>query len=84
MLGTDTIGHWEHVVVSNIKHFLQWPLSGTVQEQVGDAIDKVEEAVVSEDTKRLLEEKGETEAVIDHGYKDAVKANSGKDASKWL
>lgn len=84
MLGTDLIGHWEHVVVSNIKSFLQWPLSGTIQEQVGDAIDKVEEAVSTEDAKRLLEEKTETETVIDHGYKEAEKANSGNNASMWL
>lgn len=82
MLGTDLIGHWEHVIVSNIKHFLQWPLSGTVQEQVGDAVDKVQEAIVSEDSKKLLEEQSDAEAVVDHGYKEAAEANSGKDASE--
>lgn len=83
MLGTDLIGHWEHVVVSNVKHFLQWPLSGTVGEQVGDALDKVDEAIGTEDTKRLLEEDPNAETLIDHGYKDAVKANSGSNASMY-
>lgn len=82
MLGTDLIGHWEHVIVSYVKGFLQWPLSGTISEQVGDAVDKVQDAVGTEDSKRLLEDNGETEGLIDHGYKDAVEANSGKDASK--
>lgn len=83
MLGTDLIGHWEHVIVSNVKQFLQWPLSGTVQEQVGEALDKVDEAIGTEDTKRLLEENPNADGLIDHGYKDAVKANSGKNASMY-
>lgn len=84
MLGTDLIGHWEHVIVSYVKGFLQWPLSGTIQEQFGEAVDKVQDAVTSEDSKRLLEDTDEAETVINHGYKEAVEANSGKDASKWL
>lgn len=84
MLGTDLIGHWEHVIVSYVKQFLQWPLSGTVQEQVGEALDKVDQAIGTEDSKRLLEENAEGEAVIDHGYKEAVEANSGSNASMCL
>lgn len=82
MLGTELIGHWEHVLVSNVKAVLQWPLSGTVSEQVGNALDKVDDVVGTEDSKRLLEEATQTDALIDHGYNEAQKANSGKDASK--
>lgn len=82
-LGTDLIGHWEHVIVSNVKHLLQWPLGGTAHEQVGNVIEKAEGVVHSEDGKRLLEANTEAEEVIDHGYKEAVKANSGKDASAY-
>jgi len=83
MLGTDLIGHWEHVVVSNVKALLQWPLSGTIQEQVGDAVDKVQEAVSpQEEGSRILEERGTGYAMEDHGFKEAEAANSGSNASK--
>lgn len=82
LLGTDTIGHWEHVIVSNIKGLLQWPLGGDLQEQVGDAVDKVAQTTNIQDGERILEEGGEEYIVQDHGYKEAEKANRGSDASK--
>lgn len=82
LLGTDLIGHWEHVIVSNVKGLLQWPISGTVQEQMGDAVQKVVESVDPTEGKRLLEESGsDAYTVEDHGYREAEKANTGADAS---
>ncbi len=52
-----------------------------MQESVGDAVDKVEEAVGTQEEKRVLEEGGEPYPVEDHGYKEAEKANSGSNAS---
>lgn len=82
MIGTDTVGHWEHVIVGYVKGLLQWPISGPVQDAVNDAVDKVDQAInVQDEGKRLLEEDNQTAAVDDHGYKEAEKANSGNDAS---
>lgn len=64
-----------------VKGWLQWPISGTVQEQIGDAVDKVEEAVGTQEGTRLLEENGQTYAAVDHGYKEAEEANLGNNAS---
>lgn len=84
LLGTDLIGHWEHVIVSNIKGLLQWPLGGDLQEHVGEAVDKVAQATNIEEGTRILEEGGEEYVVQDHGYKEAEQANSGQDASKYF
>jgi len=83
MIGTDTVGQWEHVIVGYVKGLLQWPISGTVQDSIGEAIDKVDETINPDGGKRLLEEEGQTYAIEDHGYKEAEEANSGKDASMY-
>ncbi|KAK5073892.1 DUF1279 superfamily [Lithohypha guttulata] len=82
-LGTDTIGHWEHVIVSYVKGFLQWPVSGTVQEQIGDAVDKIVESTGLEEGRRILEEDTRSTGIGDHGYKEAEQANGGNNASLW-
>lgn len=84
-IGPETVGHWEHVVVSYIKGFLQWPIAGTAHEQVSEAIDKVEEVTGAEEGKRILEEApaGSKYEVEDHGYKEAAAANRGEGASIW-
>ena len=85
MVGTDIIGHWEHVVVGYVKGWLQWPISGTVQESIGEAVDKIDETIGTgtEDGKRLLDEDGQAYGVEDHGYKEAEEANSGNNASMF-
>ena len=82
-IGTDTVGHWEHVIVGYVKGLLQWPISGTVQESVGEAVDKIDQVVDIKADKRILEEEGQTYMVEDHGYKEAEKANSGNNASEY-
>lgn len=84
LLGTDLIGHWEHVIVGNVKAWLQWPLGADVKQQVSDAVDKVAEVSGAEDGKRMLEEASDSVALEDHGYKEAEKAAGSKDASKFL
>lgn len=88
-LGTDRIGHWEHVIVSYIKDTVAWPLFGNkdATEAVEEASERVEELVkkpleeVRDGEKRVLEE-DETFVVADHGYKEAEKANRGDNASE--
>ena len=88
LLGTDRIGHWEHVVVTWVKDLVTWPIAGhsDAQEQVEDASQQVETVVeapleeVRDGQKRLLEEE-ETYLATDHGVKDAEKANEGSNAS---
>lgn len=85
-IGTDTIGHYEHVIVGTVKEWLAWPLGGDVGAKVGEVIDKAESAVMQghgastpvEEGERVLE----TDSLIDHGYKEAEKANRGDNASK--
>lgn len=84
LLGTDLIGHWEHVIVSNVKALLQWPVSGTIHEQIGEIAQKVSDNIdaTTEDGKRLLEENGkDVYQVQDHGYKEAEKAATRDNAS---
>jgi hypothetical protein len=89
-LGTDRIGHWEHVIVTWIKDTISWPLAGhqDAAQEVAEATDKVEDVVrkplqeVREGEIRVLEE-DDTYVVTDHGYKDAAKANSGDNASEF-
>ena len=87
-LGTDRIGHWEHVALSYIKSWVKWPLNAQGQDMVDGAVNEVEGYVkevvpieeVREGEKRLLEE-GETIVIEDHGYAAAEKANRGENAS---
>ena len=90
LVGVDTIGHWEHQIVTWVKNLLQWPVSeeagAEVEEGALHAAHKVEKRVLEEVTgeeKRVLEE-DETYVVTDHGYKDAVKANRGANASEYI
>ncbi len=87
-LGTDRIGHWEHVVMTWIKDTITWPVAGSpeVKEDVVAVTDKVETMVrapledVRQGEKRILEE-DDTYVVMEHGYKEAEKANEGPNAS---
>ncbi|EXJ77462.1 hypothetical protein A1O3_09688 [Capronia epimyces CBS 606.96] len=94
LLGTDRIGHWEHVVVSYVKGLINWPATTTaaVAEDVDSAVGTAEKPgnadVVA--SKRILDEqsheqyvKENADTVSDHGYKEAEKANSGANASIW-
>jgi hypothetical protein len=80
MLGTDRIGHWEHVVVTWFKDVVKWPLPRGAQESIDGAGDAVEEKAAE---KRILEEESDDYTVQDHGYKEAAKANSGANASTF-
>ena len=41
LIGTDTIGHYEHIVVEGIKGVLKWPIQGTgLEVGVDGAVDK--------------------------------------------
>ncbi|KAJ9607932.1 DUF1279 super [Cladophialophora chaetospira] len=90
MIGTDTIGHYEHVIVENIKGVLKWPIKGTGLEASidgavdagagGDEVNKVE--MERSAPRRVLEDEGADE-VVDHGYRDAERANRGDNASLW-
>ncbi|KIW37976.1 uncharacterized protein PV06_09953 [Exophiala oligosperma] len=85
MLGTDRIGHWEHVALSWIRGVVAWPFPQKQKEVLEAAGDVVEANVVGE-TKRILEEEGpdqQSQEVEDHGYKEAEKANTGSNASIW-
>ncbi|KIV88358.1 hypothetical protein PV10_08049 [Exophiala mesophila] len=97
LLGTDRIGHWEHVVIETVKSWVKWPLPATAQTQLNSAGDLIEEALRIDGDKasteqhttspRLLEEGQEqhddADEVEDHGYKAAQAANSGANASIW-
>ncbi|KAK5212883.1 DUF1279 superfamily [Exophiala xenobiotica] len=94
MLGTDRIGHWEHVALAWIKGVVSWPLSERTKEVVEGAGDLVEAQVLGDGAKRrILEEESRAEyqspdrkamvEVEDHGYKEAEQANAGSNASLW-
>ncbi|KAH0844542.1 hypothetical protein AYO21_08568 [Fonsecaea monophora] len=84
MMGTETIGHYEHVVVETFKSIVKWPIQGSAKAEMAadGAIDGVSgEAGVSQVEQaggRVLEEE-----TNDHGYKAAEKANRGDNASIW-
>ncbi|KAL2410319.1 hypothetical protein ABEF95_007717 [Exophiala dermatitidis] len=82
-LGTDRIGHWEHVVVSYVKGLLKWPVAS--QAEIDDAVEKADKEAVEKATNKKVheEEKQSQDGVSDHGYKEAEKANSGANASIW-
>ena len=85
-LGTDRIGHWEHVIVDGIKGILPYPLSSTktVQEAEGGAVGSIE------GTQARLEEFGVVDPDsaevgvpgTDHGVKEAEQRNKSENASK--
>lgn len=90
MLGTDRIGHWEHVIVTYLKDWIVWPLAGhkDAQEQVEEASAQVEQVVrapleeIRQGEKRILEE--DETYVFDHGYKEAEEAARGANASMYI
>lgn len=83
LLGPDRIGHWEHVVLGYIKAVVKWPFGGDAQAEIEEAKQGSEGSVsIEQDTKRVLDEASPYE-VQDHGYKEAIKANKGADASKY-
>lgn len=88
MLGTERIGHWEHVIVSNVKSVLKWPLPEAAKQQIEGPAEMVEGAVrstineIEQDKERLLDDDS-TYAVQDHGVKAAQVANSGDNASMF-
>lgn len=88
MLGTDRIGHWEHVALSWIKGVVAWPFPPKQKEVLEAAGDVVEASIVGEveGQRRILEEAGpeQIQQVEDHGYKEAEKANAGSNASEFL
>lgn len=75
-LGTDTIGHWEHVITSYVKDLFPWT-SSSMTDAAGDAVQDHQAPA------RLLEENVAQDTITDHGYQQALKANSGSDASIW-
>lgn len=87
LIGTDTIGHYEHVVVEGVKGLVKWPLSaagGAGELVVAGADGEEQQQQQAGDTgKRILDEKSEVEVVNDHGYNAAEKANRGDDASTF-
>jgi hypothetical protein len=77
MIGTETIGRWEH----NVKEFVL----GFVPEGFRGKRETTElEKLAIEDgaPRRVLEVEGEGEVIDDHGYKDAERANRGDNASE--
>ena len=88
MIGPDKVGHWEHVIVSYIKDLIKWPASDQAGEEVVEGaihgVEKIAKPVeeVTGQRQRILEE-DEGYEVADHGYRDAAKANSGSNASKY-
>lgn len=76
-IGTDTIGHWEHVIVERLKAWIPWGQKDTETVPSGGPVEVEQRRVLEDD---------ETYLVTEHGYKEAEKANAGSDASKssWL
>lgn len=85
LIGTDRIGHWEHVILSYIKGAVKWPLPKEAQDEVDEAGAVMKEKLEIEESasKRVLEEKSEAYIVEDHGYKEAEQANRGDNASTF-
>jgi hypothetical protein len=88
-LGTDRIGHWEHVVLSYVKGSVKWPLGQGGQDTVDGAASEVKrvgkETLLlgegQEDGQKRILEQDPTYIVDDHGYQEAEKANKGANAS---
>ena len=91
LLGTDRIGHWEHVVLSYVKAAIKWPLPEEAKEYIDGASNEVEKVVREQVPLEELRESGEvrileedkTYVVEDHGYREAEKANRGDNASEY-
>lgn len=92
MLGTDRIGHWEHVALTWIKGLVSWPFPEREREVIEGAGDLVEAQVLGDGAKkRILEEESRAEyksqeakvEVEDHGYREAEQANAGSNASTF-
>ncbi|OAP60950.1 hypothetical protein AYL99_05952 [Fonsecaea erecta] len=88
MVGTETIGHYEHVVVETFKSIVKWPIQGSAKAQMvtDGAIDEAsEEAGLREFDHQATQAGGRVleEQTNDHGYKAAQKANQGDNASIW-
>jgi hypothetical protein len=86
LLGTDRIGHWEHVVLSYVKELIKWPLGQGGQDVVDGAAKEVkrvgkETLPLGEDGQKRILEQEPTYIVGDHGYQEAEKANKGDNAS---
>lgn len=92
MLGTDRIGHYEHVVLEFVKGLVKWPLPEIAQDKLeiaGDLVSEKASEVVGDApvAKRVLEEVSAEyakEDIEDHGYSEAEKANRGADASELI
>ncbi|RMZ84285.1 hypothetical protein DV738_g732, partial [Chaetothyriales sp. CBS 135597] len=70
-LGTDRIGHWEHVIVTTVKDWLAWP------------IHAVEGDESSSNHHHHSTDPSDDDEHVDHGYKEAEAANRGSNASIW-
>jgi hypothetical protein len=89
LLGTDRIGHWEHVVLSYVKGLIKWPLGQGGQDAVDGAANEVKgvgkETLLlgegREDGQKRILEQEPTYIVDHHGYEEAEKANKGENAS---
>ncbi|RMD42396.1 hypothetical protein DV735_g2719, partial [Chaetothyriales sp. CBS 134920] len=68
-LGTDRIGHWEHVIVTTVKEWISWPIHAAEGDESSGS-DHSHDASADEEQ-------------VDHGYKEAEAANRGKNASIW-
>jgi len=90
-LGTDRIGHWEHVVLSYVKAAAKWALPWLVNKgEVDNASGEVGKIPLNEEEaargggreqKRVLAG-DHTYQIQDHGYKEAEQASRGKDAGE--
>ncbi|KAI9678150.1 MAG: hypothetical protein M1817_006095 [Caeruleum heppii] len=69
-LGTDRIGHWEHVVIENVKKVIPWDVVG---KRVGEEKDIGVE----------LERAAQGEGDMGWGVEEAEKANKESNASIW-
>jgi N-terminal acetyltransferase 2 len=87
-IGAETVGHYEHIIVSWVKDLIKWPVSETAQEELEEAGQAAKEVVakpveeVTGQDQRILEE-DQAYVVADHGYQAAEKANSGPNASEY-
>lgn len=87
-IGTDVIGHWEHVILGYIKAAVKWPLPRSGQDEVESSSQAVEAGARrhldlpgGEAPARILEENGAAYGIEDHGYREAEQANQGENAS---
>jgi len=97
LLGTDRIGHYEHVVIDAVKGAVKWPLGTGAEERmqvetaIAGAVEGKEEAYaeIQGGGKPMGGEKVQVGTATeenwdDHGYKEAEKANKGEGASMLM